>query len=154
TRIVPVALEDLRVHPVDAQLRHGFGVQARNPHALHFLDDDVGHDVARLDRGVCGAGPGIEALDEVLRLAQLVFRALQRLAQLREVPRGKELQVLAYDVQGERAARYRLRHCEELQLEALRAVPRTDTGRIQVLHVLEADLQLVETDLELGGQQL
>src|SRR6266700_2877721 len=132
--LAAVVLKDLGVHAVDAQLRDGVGVEARHPDVLDLLDDDVGHDVTRLERRERRAGARVEALDQ---------------------PLGREkLEVPACDGKGEGAARRRLRKHEQLQLEALAAVSRAHPGGIEVLQMPERDVQLLGIELQLLGHEL
>src|SRR5689334_532877 len=152
--LAAVVLQDVRVHAVDAQLGHRVGVQARDPDALDLLDDDVRHHVAGLERRELRAGSRVQALDQLLRLAQLVVAALQRLPQLREVARRQELEVGTDHREGSGAARHRLRQGEQLQLQALGAVARAYPGGVEILEVLERDRQLLGLELQLLGHEL
>src|SRR6266700_732159 len=152
--LAAVVLKDLGVHAVDAQLRDGVGVEARHPDVLDLLDDDVGHDVTRLERRERRAGARVEALDQPLGRPQLVVPALQRLLEPREVAGREELEVPACDGKGEGAARRRLRKHEQLQLEALAAVSRAHPGGIEVLHMPEGDVQFLGIELQLLGHEL
>src|SRR5512145_508232 len=94
---------ELGVKPIDAQARHGVGVQARAPHVAHLLYDDVGDYVARLDLRECRAGARIERLDQALRRAQRVFAGAGERLQPCVVTRGEQLQVLFDDLEREPA---------------------------------------------------
>ncbi len=47
-RLTAIVLQDVRIHAVDAQLRHRVGVEACHPDILDFLHDDIAYDVTRL----------------------------------------------------------------------------------------------------------
>src|SRR5215213_3729 len=61
---------DFGVQAVDAQPRHGVGVEVGTPHVLALAHHHVGDHVARLDAGEGGARAGVERLDQALRRAQ------------------------------------------------------------------------------------
>jgi len=121
-RMTPVVLQNIRIHAIDAQLRHRVGVEARHPDILDFLHYDVGYDIARLVGRERGAGTRVETLDQSLGLAQFVVSALQRLLELRKVAGCEELEVLVRDGKSRSAARRGLRQDKQLQLETFRAI--------------------------------
>src|SRR5262249_43745281 len=48
--LAAVVLQDVRVHAVDAQLGKRVWVEAGDPYSFDLFYDDVGYDVARLER--------------------------------------------------------------------------------------------------------
>src|SRR5258708_13918278 len=71
-RLTPVALQDICVHAVDAQLRHRVGVQACHPAILDFLHDYVAYDLTRLARTEPGALSRVVSPDQPPDPAQLL----------------------------------------------------------------------------------
>src|SRR5690349_3201262 len=153
-RLTTVVLQNVGIHAVDAQLRQRVLIEARHPDVLDLLDDYVGYDVSRFQRGEFRAGTRVEALDQALGLAQLVVSALQRLPESGEIARREKLEMPARDRERGCAARSRFGQGEQLQFEALRAVARAHAGGVEILQVLEGYLQFLELDLQFLGHEL
>jgi hypothetical protein len=149
-------LQDVGVKPVDAQARHGVAVEADHPAPLGFLDGDVGYHVARVDRRELRAGAGVQRTDQVLRRAQPVVVAAQRLLDAGEVARRQVFEMLIDDAQRQRAGG-RGRQAIELQRQAFPGVARTDARRVEVLQMAQGDGELLQERLAhlvvVGDQQ-
>jgi hypothetical protein len=107
--------------------------------------DYVGHHVARVDRRILGAGARIERADQVLRLAQFVVVAAQRLADACEVARRELVEVILDDGQRQ-LARRAVVEAQQLQRQAFLRIARTDARRVEVLQVTQGDAEFFQQD--------
>jgi hypothetical protein len=79
---------------------------------------------------------------------------MQQAFELREIPIGEQRQVAIDDFQRVGEKRGGERQRLQLQREAFGAIACTHAGRLEALHVLQRDRQLLRLDLQLGGEQL
>ena len=132
TRIA-VAMQDVGVHAVHPQPRHGVGVERNAPQAFQLAHDHIGNDEARLILGEPRPRPWIEAGDQGLRAAQSIVVAAEQFFQLGEITPGQQIEMVAH--RGQRIVTVRRVGGERFELErqALSQVSRADTRRLEML---------------------
>ncbi len=117
------------------------------PAPAHLAHYDVGDDVAHVAGSERAAGLGIEREHERADLAKVVLRHRKKALELVEVARGEHVEVPGHELDGAVAVRRRFGHRAQLQLEAFRDVACTDARGLEVLHVLQRDLQVLDLDV-------
>jgi len=152
-------LDGRRVSRVDAQLRHHVRVQLHHPACALLPDEDVGYDVIGTYFQKPYTWMRDQSTNDLLGAAKVLVAAVEKLAQLVEVPCRQQRQVLANDAarQGKdrplrRAA---LPHQQvDLQAQALGRVARAHARWVEALQQGQRGGQVVQFDAGLRRAQL
>ena len=107
----------------------------------------VGDHVAHVARAESAPGLRIEREDQRADVAQLVLGDAQQAPQAVEVARGEHVEVLGDERDRGVAMRRRLGQRAQLQLEAFGHVARAHARGLEVVHVAQRDLQVLDLDV-------
>ena len=147
-----LAAQDVGVHAVDLQSRHGLGVDRHFPHRLDLAHDHIRLDIARIDAVELRPRARIELQDQFARGLQFAVAALAQTLDLREVAGGQEFQVRGHNGTCQRQRRLVV-ELPQLQEQGFSQVARGHTWRIAGLQELECGLQVAIVDLQFGRQE-
>ena len=142
---VAVAVQDVGVHAVDAQLRHGVRVERRDPQALDLAHHHVGQRYsASRRRKSSRPGRGLRLVIRLLhRRAARRRRSAAAFFSLKIVARGESIQVLRHDLRALPCDKACPPAALPVAAPGIRSGMRAPTpGRVQALQVLERDRQI------------